>query len=373
MCQNPAMPHPPGHRRTASPAQRRAVGIWLFALVGMVFGAVVLGGLTRLTGSGLSMVDWRPVTGWLPPLSAAEWQAVFDLYKQTPQFHAVNFDMDVEGFKSIFWLEYVHRLWGRLIGVAFLVPFLWFALRGHIDRPLFVSIGLAFVLGALQGAIGWFMVSSGLVDVPDVSQYRLAAHLGAAILIYVYMLWLALTLARGEGPFAIAPRLRRLARATTAMTAWIALTMLAGGFVAGLDAGFTYNTFPLMDGRLVPEGYFPDALALFEDIATVQFHHRLLAVVAVISVAAVWLQARRALAAGRMRTVFDLVAAIAALQFGLGVATLLLVVPTWLGTLHQAAAFLLLGAAVIARHRLATPVAALSVPAPSGIARERAL
>ena len=281
--------------------------------------------------------------------------------------------MDVAGFKSIFWLEYVHRLWGRLIGVAFIVPFGWFALRGRIDRPLIVPIAFAFVLGALQGAIGWYMVASGLVDMPDVSQYRLVIHLGAAILIYLYMLWLGLTLARGGGPLQVSEPARGLAHATTAVVAWIVLTMLAGGFVAGLDAGLTYNTFPLMDGRLVPSGYFAEALAPFEDIATVQFHHRVVASLAVVFVAALWLYARRALPPGRARVLQDITLAAVLVQFGLGIATLLLVVPTWLGALHQAAAFLLLTASVAARHQLATSAHAEATASLSGIPRKRAL
>lgn len=336
-----------------SPGKRRAVGIWLLCLVVMVFGAVVLGGFTRLTGSGLSMVDWRPITGWLPPLHDGEWQAVFDLYRQTPQYRHINYDMTVEGFKSIFWLEYVHRLWGRLMGVVFIVPFAWFIAKGFLERPLILRIGMLFVLGGLQGAIGWFMVSSGLVDAPDVSQYRLVAHLGAAMLIFVCMLWLCLTLLGGEARVApLAPPLRSLAGTTSLIMAWIAFTMLAGGFVAGLDAGFTYNTFPLMDGRWVPAGAFGHWLAPFEDVATVQFNHRVLAMSAVVLVLALWYQASRSLGNVRMMRPYHVLAIIVLVQAGLGIATLLLVVPTVLGAAHQALAFVLLGVSIWARHSL---------------------
>jgi heme a synthase len=339
--------------QSVEPARRRIVGIWLLCLLAMVFGAVVLGGFTRLTGSGLSMADWRPVTGWLPPLNDAEWQAMFDLYRTTPQFRHVNFDMTVETFRSIFWLEYVHRLWGRLMGVVFLFPFLWFVLKGFIERPLIGRIGVLFVLGGLQGVIGWFMVASGLVEHPEVSQYRLVTHLGAAMLIFVYMLWLALTLLSGEAKARpVIEPLRPLARWTQGAICWIVLTMLAGGFVAGLDAGFTYNTFPLMDGRWIPEGSFGHLLAPFDDVPTVQFNHRLVAVIAVILITIVWLKARAILSAGLQRTLFNGVLAAVLAQVALGITTLLLVVPTPLGAAHQAMAFILLGTAVWARYSL---------------------
>ncbi len=339
--------------QSVDPARRRTVGIWLLCLLGMVFGAVVLGGFTRLTGSGLSMADWRPVTGWLPPLSDAEWQRMFDLYRATPQFRHVNYDMTVETFRSIFWLEYIHRLWGRLMGVVFLLPFLWFVFCGYIERLLIPRIGLLFVLGGLQGVIGWFMVASGLVDHPEVSQYRLVTHLGAAMLIFVYMLWLALTLLSGEARARpVVEPLRPLARWSLITTCWIAFTMLAGGFVAGLDAGFTYNTFPLMDGRWIPADSFGHWLAPFEDVPTVQFNHRVIAVIAVILITILWVKARRILSAGFKLTLFNGVLAAVLLQAALGITTLLLVVPTPLGAAHQAMAFILLGVAVWARYGL---------------------
>ncbi len=168
--------------------------MWLFALAAMVFVMVVIGGLTRLTNSGLSMVEWRPVTGWLPPLSDAAWEATFRAYQATPEYRHVNAGMSVAEFKGIFWLEYIHRLWGRLIGVAFFVPFIFFLARGWLDRKLAPRLALVFVLGGLQGALGWFMVASGLVDRPDVSQYRLVAHFAAALIIYVALLWIGLGL-----------------------------------------------------------------------------------------------------------------------------------------------------------------------------------
>ena len=194
------------------------------------------------------MVEWQPVTGILPPLNDAEWQAAFERYQQYPEYRKLNSTMDVDGFKSIFWLEFIHRLWGRTIGVVFALPFLWFWWRGAIDRRLAPKLVVMFVLGGLQGLMGWYMVKSGLVDRPDVSQYRLTAHLALAFLVYGYMLWVALGLlfagdSRGRrGPHGLA----------MAVTALAAVTIMSGGLVAGIDAGFIYNTFPLMDGRLVP-------------------------------------------------------------------------------------------------------------------------
>ena len=177
-----------------APDANKPIGLWLLVCCAMVLAMIVIGGLTRLTGSGLSMVEWRPFLGLLPPFSEAEWQRVFALYQTSPEFREVNAGIDLAGFKSIFWLEYIHRLWGRLIGVVFLLPLLWFLVRRQVNRPLGLKLVGLFVLGGLQGLLGWYMVRSGLVDVPEVSQYRLVAHLGLALLIYALMLWTALRL-----------------------------------------------------------------------------------------------------------------------------------------------------------------------------------
>ena len=333
----------------------RKLGAWLMALIAMVFVMILLGGLTRLTGSGLSMVDWRPVTGWLPPLNDAEWGAVFSLYKQIPQYQELNADMTVAGFKSIFWLEYVHRLWGRLIGFAFLLPFLAFLWRRMITARMAPWLFLMFVLGGAPGVLGWFMVQSGYSLRTDVSQYRLVAHLLAAMAIYAYMLWVALSLRRGAGRWRADPELTGLTRFAALVAAWIALTRTSGGFVAGLDAGLGYNTFPLMDGRLVPDGLIsksPAWVNLFENVTLVQFDHRLAGEATIVLVLVLWAWARRRLPAGRARIVFNLMGLMAALQFGLGIATLLLVVPVALAAAHQAGAFVLLGLAIWAVHAL---------------------
>lgn len=323
----------------------RAVALWLYVCCAAIFAMVVLGGLTRLTGSGLSMVTWQPVTGWLPPLGAAEWEAVFALYRETPEFRRVNFWMTVDDFRSIFWLEYLHRLWGRLIGVVFAVPAVWFALRGRIGRRLGIALFVAFLLGAAQGALGWYMVQSGLVDRPEVSHYRLAAHLFLALAVYALLFWLALGLTQERwGPGALGAHIGLV-------IAGIALTAIWGAFVAGLDAGHIHPTFPLMDGRLVPREAFsmaPWTADLTGNPVTVQLVHRWLAMLVVAAILALWWRIRR-LPPGE-RLAFDLLAVTGVLQAGLGVATLLLGVPLAAAALHQAGGVVLLSLAVYALH-----------------------
>lgn len=334
---------------------RQPIGWWLIGICGMVLIMVMLGGVTRLTDSGLSMVDWRPITGWLPPLNAQEWQAIFELYKVTPEYTKINDGMDVGGFKSIFWLEYLHRLWGRIIGIAFFIPFVWFLVRGRLDSALALKLLLMFALGGAQGVLGWFMVKSGLVDRPDVSQYRLTAHLGLAILIYGYIFWVALGLLAHNTPQILRSGLRRL---TGVSVLWIFLTMLAGGFVAGLDAGLTYNTFPLMDGKFVPDGLLsmsPAFLNIFENVTTVQFDHRMMAYGTILLVSfTVWLARAHGLS-GRQMMPFYLLATLMVVQVALGVATLLWAVPVSLGALHQLVAFLLLTAGLWSLHSVRIP------------------
>jgi cytochrome c oxidase assembly protein subunit 15 len=321
----------------------RQIALWLFACCVLVFAMVVLGGVTRLTGSGLSMVDWHPISGVVPPLSEAQWQAEFQNYQTSPEYQKINRGMSLAAFKSIFLFEYAHRVLGRAIGVAFLLPFVYFFVRRMLDRALLTRLAGVFVLGALQGLLGWYMVKSGLVDNPHVSQYRLTAHLALAVLIYGYMLWLGLQLWYEGEHHEAAPR--RLRNTTLAVSALIVVTLLSGGFVAGLKAGLIYNTFPLMNGQWIPDGLLavePAILNLFENIVTVQFDHRLLAMTTLVAVLALWLYAIRQPLTGRMRTGFHLLAVLTCVQVGLGVATLLLRVPVSLGAAHQGAALLLL-------------------------------
>jgi len=353
-----SLPPPPADTAETAARNARAVARWLLLIAALVWIMVAIGGATRLTGSGLSIMEWAPIAGFLPPLSEAEWQRLYDLYRTIPQYQLVNQGFGMEGFKQIFWLEWLHRFWGRLIGLAYVAGLVWFWMRGDIPAGLKPRLLLLLALGGLQGAIGWFMVASGFeADRTAVSPYRLVLHLGMAFVLYAMLVWTALSLLRPAPGEPSPPAIRRWTHAATGLAI---LAMIAGGFVAGIRAGFSYNTFPLMDGRLVPEGYWDFSPAwqnLTANIAAVQFNHRLLATLALLAAAwAAWL-AWRALPRGRLRGAVIGLAIAVALQYALGVATLLAVVPVWLGTLHQAVAVLVLTAALLAMHALRRPAA----------------
>ncbi len=269
---------------TDTPAERRnrqIVSVWLFTICGLIWAMIVLGGATRLSGSGLSIMEWAPISGVLPPLSHADWERLFTLYKQIPQYNLLHVGMGLRGFQGLFWLEWTHRLFGRLIGLAFLVPLVWLWASGRIERSLRPRLALLFVLGGLQGAVGWFMVASGfLPDSTAVSRYRLVIHLALALVLFGAILWTGLSVLQ-PAPVHLdwtgARATRRLAIGTVFL---VSLTIVAGGFTAGLHAGLSYNTFPLMNGRLVPSSYAaldPFWRNLTENVAAVQFDHRVLA------------------------------------------------------------------------------------------------
>jgi cytochrome c oxidase assembly protein subunit 15 len=314
----------------------RAVGLWLLACCAMIFVMVIIGGITRLTESGLSITEWRPVSGIMPPLSAADWEREFTLYQRIPEYQQLNRGMTMEEFKSIFWWEYIHRLWGRLIGVVFAAGFLVLILRRQIRWSLAPHLVVMFMLGGLQGALGWFMVQSGLSGRTDVSQYRLAAHFLAALAIYSYMFWIALTLLR---PAPAGCTGRRLRPHLLTIAGVLILTLAFGALVAGLNGGLVYNSFPLMGGALVPGDAFQSAWSAFEDPVTAQFIHRWLAMTVVALVLALWLR-RLGLSPAAARPI-DGLAAMALLQAGLGIGTLLLQVPIPLAAAHQAGAVVL--------------------------------
>ncbi|MCC7010129.1 MAG: COX15/CtaA family protein [Acidobacteria bacterium] len=335
---------------------RVSVARWLFVCAALVFAMVVLGGATRLTHSGLSIVEWQPLVGTIPPLSDADWQEQFEKYQLTPEYRLVNHDMDVEGFKRIFWLEYFHRLLGRLIGIVFFLPFLYFVVRRQIERPLAWKLAGIFVLGGLQGAMGWYMVASGLVDDPRVSQFRLTAHLALAVLIYAAILWTALDLLPA-GPAPADPAASaRLRWRSWAVTALVALLIVSGGFVAGIRAGRAYNTFPLMNGHVLPPEAFmldPWYQNFFYNMATVQFTHRLFAWTLVLAGPWLWWTTRAAGLTARVRALGHLLLAAIAIQITLGITTLLFVVPVSLGTAHQAGALGVLTVVLMLNHALA--------------------
>jgi heme a synthase len=343
---------------TGATAEERLgpVAAWLFACCALIFLMVVVGGITRLTASGLSITEWKPVIGVLPPLSADDWAAEFAKYQQIPQYRIVHFAMTVDDFKIIYLWEYAHRLLGRLIGVAFAVPFTWFLARRQVPQGLALPLAGILVLGFGQGALGWYMVESGLADRTEVSQYRLVAHLALALAIYAAILWVALGIVRNpalpDRRSSASPGWRRAAEAVLLL---VTLTISAGGFVAGTHAGLTYNTFPLMDGRLVPAGYaelHPFYLNWFENVAAVQFDHRALAAATAAAVLALWITAWGARLPQPAHFALHGLLAVTVLQATLGVSTLLLGAPVPLAAAHQAAAVLLLTAAILLRHTL---------------------
>ncbi|WP_181319757.1 COX15/CtaA family protein [Nitrosovibrio sp. Nv4] len=334
---------------------QKPIAIWLLACCALVFAMVVVGGVTRLTHSGLSIVEWQPIVGTMPPLSQSDWDELFEKYHQTPQYKKINLGMSLDEFKSIFWWEYFHRLLGRVIGLAFFIPFLYFIAKKAIDRPLGLKLAGIFLLGGLQGGMGWYMVKSGLVDNPHVSQYRLTAHLGLAFAIYAAMFWVAMDLLYPSGISLANSGLRSLRRFSIALTSLIFVMILSGGFVAGIQAGLAYNTFPLMDGHIVPPELFmlePWYRNFFDNMTTVQFDHRLIAWTLAILVPIFWYKSRSLPLDGSARLACSLLLIMLAVQISLGISTLLLVVPLKLAAAHQAGAVLLFTAALWVNHRL---------------------
>ena len=322
----------------------RQIALWLFSVCALIFLMIVVGGITRLTESGLSMVDWHPIHGVVPPLNEMEWQEEFNAYKQYPEYQKVNQGMTLEEFKGIFFWEYSHRVLGRLIGFAFFVPFMLFLLRGKVRPALKPKLWIMFVLGGLQGLLGWWMVKSGLVDRPDVSHYRLTAHLGLAVLIYLYIFWTALDLVSPRS--ASRPRYRSAA----VLVALVFGQILLGGLVAGLNAGFIYTDWPLMDGQVIPDGLFDESpwyMNFFENLMTVQFDHRIGAYI--VTALALWLVWKHF--SSRPLASLLLVMTVAG-QVTLGILTLVHVVPIPLAALHQAGAVVLLSASLYFLHRL---------------------
>jgi cytochrome c oxidase assembly protein subunit 15 len=311
--------------------------------------------VTRLTHSGLSITEWQPVAGAVPPLSAADWNDAFTRYQATPEYRDVNRGMTLAAFKGIYWLEYFHRLLGRAIGLVFLIPFLWFVLHRRIPAGYAAPLTGIFVLGALQGALGWYMVASGLVADPRVSQFRLTAHLGLAFLIYAAMLWTAWSLLLPRRADQHGRGVRAARRLAFGVAALVCAMVLSGGLVAGTRAGFAYNTFPLMHGRWVP----PEIMLLapwwknfFWNLATVQFDHRAIAWLLAISIPFTWWRVRSSQAPRRAQRGADLLLIALVLQISLGIATLVNVVPVPLASMHQAGALVVFTLALNLAHAL---------------------
>ncbi|GLC33590.1 hypothetical protein PLESTB_000092600 [Pleodorina starrii] len=355
-----------------SSGARLALAGWLGLCSVWVYSMVVLGGITRLTRSGLSMTEWK-LAGERPPRTDAEWEAEFTKYKASPEYQKVHRGMTLDEFKFIYWMEYAHRMWGRFLGLAFALPAAFFLAKGWVNGALGRRLGLLFFMGGTQGLVGWWMVRSGLEEpehewaAPRVSPYRLAAHLVSAFAIYATLVWTTLdllyprpaTLGAAEGVLQSTAAARRV---LLPLAALIAITATSGAFVAGMDAGRAYNTYPLMNGQLVPEEYWDERLGLtplrnlFENTAAVQFNHRCLATLTLLAVGASWLRYRGgSVLPGRATSSLHAVAAITAAQFALGIYTLLQYVPVALGSAHQANALNLFTAALALLHACRPP------------------
>jgi cytochrome c oxidase assembly protein subunit 15 len=325
----------------------KALRYWLWLGVFMVLVQVVIGGITRLTGSGLSITEWDVIMGALPPMNDTQWEEAFTLYKQFPQYEKVNSDMDLAGFKGIFWWEYIHRNWARLIGIVFLIPFLIFLAQKRIPRKLMPGLVVVFLLGGLQGFFGWIMVASGLIDKPWVSPYNLTLHLVMALFLFAYLIWLALSVRRkplqADHPVAH--------RSVKWLIGLITLQIVFGGFMAGSKAGLLYNTWPLMNGTFVPEMAFSGKgflAAVLENTTTINFIHRTLGIVVVLAVAIFWMR-NRGYSTDTMRNLEHALLLTVVIQFLLGVGTLLMAtgsIPVFMGVVHQGVAFILTGIAV---------------------------
>ncbi len=331
----------------------RQIATWLIICAVIIITMILLGGVTRLTRSGLSMVEWKPLMGIIPPLSEAAWLETFEKYKQFPEYQKVNKGMSLFQFQEIFMFEYLHRLLGRLIGVIFLLPFLFFHFTRRIKPGLAPKLVGMFVLGGLQGLLGWYMVKSGLVDNPRVSQYRLTAHLGTAVFIYAYILWVAWGLFYSTRDSEIGQSLKRFA---STLSVLVFLMILSGGLVAGTHAGYAYPTFPLMAGSFFPDGLYatdPAWLAIFEDLTTIQFNHRMFAYLLIVLISIfVFKSYSQPGLCSEARTGLKLVMALLVVQVSLGISTLLLHVPVPLAAAHQGGAVLLFTSVLFVTHRI---------------------
>lgn len=326
---------------------RLILGLWLLGCAAVVYLMIVVGGMTRLTQSGLSMVEWEPIMGIIPPIGEAQWLDVFAKYKTSPEYLKVNAGMSLDAFKNIFYWEYGHRVLGRVIGMIYFLPLVLFIILGMVPKGWYLKLFTLFVLGGLQGFMGWYMVKSGLVDVPHVSQYRLTAHLGLALVIFIFMFWYALDFLRGARRANYASR--RYLNSTFLVVLLVFIMMLSGGFVAGTKAGFIMNTFPLMNGQLVPDGWLamtPLWRNFFENAVTVQFIHRCIAVFVVTAVIVSFTVSLNQ----RFKASNGWVLLIMIVQVCLGISALVMQVPLALGAAHQAGAVALLASALMAAH-----------------------
>lgn len=330
--------------------ENKTIVIWLLSGCLLIFLMVIIGGITRLTNSGLSMVDWNPIMGFIPPLNEVDWNVVFEKYKLYPEYQLVNSHFTLDEFKSIFFWEYFHRLIGRVIGMVFLIPFIYFLIKKMLPKKLLIQCLVLFGLGGLQGFIGWWMVKSGLVKDPDVSHIRLAIHLITAFLTFAYTFWVALDLIYEDKKTLDFKTLRVILYSIFGFTI---LQIIYGAFVAGLNAGFVMNTFPKMGNQWINDSVTaltPTWLNFVEGIGGVQFVHRYLAYVVVGLIVSFVIKSRRYTLSVRQKKSTNFLLYVVLLQFLLGVFTLIMSVPIWLGILHQLGAFLLLSTIVYSLH-----------------------
>jgi cytochrome c oxidase assembly protein subunit 15 len=325
---------------------------WLLIGCTLIFIMVIVGGITRLTHSGLSISNYKLISGTIPPLNEVEWQDAFELYKQYPEYQKLNYNMTVEEFKGIYFWEWIHRVIGRFIGIVFILPFVYFLIKKQLSRPTIKKSIILLILGGFQGFLGWYMVKSGLVDRPDVSHYRLAMHLSTAFLTFAFTLWVALDLIYPDKKN-IDKSIRNLVRIGFVV---LMLQIIWGAFVAGLDAGWIHNNWPLMsDGKLIHETVTIEQTPVWRNFiegkSGVQFIHRYLAYIVVAIIAAIWYRARKQTITALQRSGINWLLGLVIVQFILGVFTLILQVPVWLGVLHQVMAFFLLAAMTFTLHR----------------------
>lgn len=330
--------------------RNKPIIIWLLTGCLLIFLMVIIGGITRLTNSGLSMVDWNPIMGFIPPLNEVDWNVAFEKYKLYPEYQLVNSHFTLEEFKSIFFWEYFHRLIGRVIGVVFLLPFIYFLSKKMLPKKLFIQCLVLFGMGGLQGFIGWWMVKSGLVKDPDVSHFRLAIHLITAFLTFAYTFWMALGLMYQGIENKYVVNLKTIISIIFGVTV---LQIIYGAFVAGLNAGFVMNTFPKMGDQWISDSVTalsPTWLNFVEGIGGVQFIHRYLAYLVVGLIVYFVVRSRKYELSVRQKNSTNILLYAVLFQFLLGVFTLIMSVPIWLGVLHQLGAFLLLTAIVYSSH-----------------------
>ncbi len=354
---------------TSTQSTDAAVRGWLLLVFTWIVAMVALGGITRLTGSGLSMVEWHPLMGFLPPLDEASWDIVFAQYQEFPQYRLVNHWMTVEDFKQIYIWEYLHRLCGRLLGVVFLVPWVVFVVRGQIRRTLALRTGGAFLLGGLQGLLGWYMVKSGLVDTPDVSHFRLAAHLSLAFVTALYVLWIWMSLQWPES----GKRQTNAGRVWVAIGVLIGLQVVYGAFMAGLKAGYLSNTFPLMSGSIFPVGLFKGKSVIEVAVwapAGVHLIHRTLGWCVLVATIFGALWARALATSRRQRRLSELAVVGVSIQFALGVLTILFSVPVCAAVTHQVGALLLLSVVTACVYSFREPDCCVERPSASPVAQQ---